>query len=105
MKLRGAEQPPHHPDAVDNNTLVPFVHEIVGLNDRGTEGIGRARADESSALRPQLIESGLEDGKAFQGVVRIIPNGKIQLNIRRGERIRRIGKTDDEGRSTEEYRG
>src|ERR1700730_1013145 len=81
LKLRRAEHPPHRPDSVNNDPLVVFVHQVVGLNNRSAKGIGRAGSDEPGALRSQLIETELNNGESFGWGVGIISERDIELDI------------------------
>src|SRR5262245_28718705 len=83
LKRRSGEYLPHHMHAIDRRLLVPFVHEIVGLDDGRRKRIGRTGTDEAATVRAQLIEPDLDDRNSFRSIRSIVSEGKIKLNIGR----------------------
>ena len=51
---RGCEQPPRQLHAGDDDAAIELLDQIVGLDDRRLERIGRAGADIAAAFRPLL---------------------------------------------------
>src|SRR5262249_13777953 len=76
--------------AFDRYLLVPFVHEVVWLNDRRYKRIGRTGADEAATVRAQLIEPELDDRDSFRSIRCIVSEGKIKLDIGSGAEIPRV---------------
>ena len=66
LQLGCMQQPPCQPHAVDCHLPVSFVREIVGLNDRVLERIGRLGTDEAGAVRAQLVKPQSQSWKGVQ---------------------------------------